>query len=101
MGWLGRDMASDCLPPDGGRIWLPVKLPVEVEFWRFIVELGCGRAEFRLLSPPSVCAQTSQLNAPNAKNRIAQMRRPMPRCGQREPFAYLSGSADAPQTSIL
>ena len=51
MGWLGRDMASDCLWPERERPpWPPEKgAPVEVELDRFIVEAGCGIAV-----PPSV-----------------------------------------------
>lgn len=51
-GWLGRDMARDCLDPDMERAWLLEKLAdVVVLLGRFIVEPGWGMAEFRLSAP--------------------------------------------------
>lgn len=53
MGWLGRDMASDCLCPERERPWLFEKGPVEVELDRFMADAGCGIALLRFI-PPSV-----------------------------------------------
>lgn len=39
-GWLGRDMARDCLDPDMDLAWLPEKLVLLFELDRFIVEPG-------------------------------------------------------------
>ena len=52
-GWLGRDMARDCLDPDMERAWPPAKVDALLELDRFMVEPGWGIAEFRL-SPPRV-----------------------------------------------
>ena len=54
-GWLGRDMARDCLDPDIDLTWLPEKLELLFELDRFMVDPGWGIAVFRLI-PPSVCA---------------------------------------------
>lgn len=57
-GWLGRPGASDMREPDVERAWLLVKgcWRFDIEFERFIAELGMGIAEPALwLMPPSVC----------------------------------------------
>lgn len=53
-GWLGRDMARECLEPDMERPWLPEKFALTLELDRFIVEPGAGIAVF-VLMPPRVC----------------------------------------------
>lgn len=39
-GWLGRDMARDCLDPDIDLTWLPEKLAPLLELDRFMVDPG-------------------------------------------------------------
>lgn len=56
-GWLGRDMARDCLDPDMDRTWLLEKgaLPAAV-LDRFMADAGWGRLELELRFP-RVCAR--------------------------------------------
>lgn len=54
IGWLGRDMESDCLCPERDRPWPPPENgPVDAELDRFMADDGCGIAVFTFM-PPSV-----------------------------------------------
>ena len=57
-GWLGRDIARECLDPDMPRAWLPEKFALTLELDRFMVEPGCGIAVL-VLMPPRVCCRQS------------------------------------------
>ena len=90
MGWLGLDMARDCLDPEPERTW-PFWL---LEFVRFIVEPGGGIPVF-IPMLPSVCACTvgGQLPCDDATERNRAS------LAKAEGWAwagYLSWSANAP-----